>query len=402
MQGVVAFAAFCSLIGRLVRGIQIRPTMLFLAPLVLTVLALLSTALNPKNQSQDYLGYFLGYLPLSVLPFLAGQSIKWQQPWTKLLFRWASIAFFIWGGIVASQFIWGWSLRNPSGGVDFRPFGFYSHPLTLAYVSLLLWPIQLARLAQDLRLTSSWLGLVGLLVILITTQSRACQAVALLITTVFLFLKLKGRGRIISFFALTAFVLGIALTSNPVSDRFALLLNPENPDRFSDYPDDRVAFWHAHWEMIKERPVLGHGIHLNHRYRIPYYESIGLEDFVRQYEAHNQLIQITANAGVFGLFLFLCWIYCLLKLSREIDPEYRLGWVLCILGFVLAGLVQNAYSDGEVRHTLTVLLCISMVALKKQVKKANYEPATILTPPDLVKPSADEKLAARSRENFPA
>ena len=54
--------------------------------------------------------------------------------------------------------------------------------------------------------------------------------------------------------------------------------------------------------MIKDRPIL-HGMHLNKEYREPYYIKLGLKDFIRKYEAHNQYIQTAANSGIPGLLI---------------------------------------------------------------------------------------------------
>ena len=272
--------------------------------------------------------------------------------------------------MVASQWLLGWSLHHPSGGVDYRPKGFYSHTLTLAYVGLLMLPVVLRCLLTQPRKIAGYLGTAGILMILYSTQSRACQSVALAIIITVFFLQLQGRRRWLALAFVVASVAVVAFTDNPASQRFAVIGQDSNPDRFSEYPDDRLAFWHAHWQMVLERPIIGHGIHLDHRYRIPYYEQIGLADFIKQYEAHNQYLQEAARGGLIGLVLFLAWLLVLLRSSRGLRSDYRLYWALCLLAFMISGTVQNAYSDGEVRHTLMVLIAISLVIYPKSTADA--------------------------------
>ena len=78
---------------------------------------------------------------------------------------------------------------------------------------------------------------------------------------------LKGKQRLIALFVAFSLLTTIAVTDNPLSNRFKGTLTEKSALRTHGYPDDRVAFWHVFSEMIKERPILGHGIDLNTKYR---------------------------------------------------------------------------------------------------------------------------------------
>ena len=134
------------------------------------------------------------------------------------------------------------------------------------------------------------------------------------------------------------------------------MLSEKGLNRESNYLDDRVAFWHAHWLMIKEKPLYGHGVQLDETYRQPYYAEIGLSDFSKKYAAHNMYIQILTNGGILLLFIFFIWLfllyrYILLKLESE-----RFMCIQALLGFLVASLTQNAFQDSSVRVTLSILL----------------------------------------------
>ena len=336
-------------------------------PLVLTIWTMISTVLNTANQEQNVSHYLFGYLPLTLMPLLAMRYLSIKPEQLSVLKKTAVVVSVLWALACVSQSFLGWSLKNPQGGIDFRPFGFYSHPLTLAYAALCIWPfaIKFVSLEQN---RWSWSFVISIAAILIVTQSRACQGIALLVLVWNLYVQVKGRVRLGLLCALALSITLITVTNNPISNRFGALVSENNPDRFSEYPVDRMAFWHAHWEIIKERPVLGHGMHLNGSYRTPYYEKLGLHDFVKKYEAHNQFIQITANSGAIGLLIYLAWLIALWQLSRSLNTSARQPLQQMLIAFAIGSLFQNAYGDSEVRHFIMCTIVFCLLTLKHQRK----------------------------------
>ena len=337
-----------------------------LLPMALCLWTMLSTAINGQNPEDKISHYLFGYLPISLLPFMAFRHLKNPAEQCKKLVTLTCVFSCLWALVVLSQSIWGWSLKNMQGGVDFRPFGFYSHPLTLAYAALVAWPWALNRLLSHKQDVRSWLLTAAIGSILYFTHSRSCQAIALVILTWNLFVQLKGRQRALVLLLLAASVVTVAVTDNHVSHRFKVLISSENPDRFSEYPDDRVAFWHAHWEMVKERPLLGHGMHLNQAYREPFYKYIGLEDFVKKYEAHNQYLQVASNAGFIGLAIYLIWLVSLWLYSKTLNQFIARPFQQMLVAFCLGSLFQNAYYDSEVRHILMCIIIFTLIAQRTQ------------------------------------
>jgi O-antigen ligase len=295
-------------------------------PLILgflwVILHPIATALNPQNTKHHYVSYMAGFVSMFALPWLmfhtsfaAGKIKNWlNQLYPPLMICWFLVAL--------SQGVFAWSLMRGFGDpIDHRASGFYSHPLTLAYCALLCWPISLYFSQRYLsRKTKKayifHLASLANLGILLLTNSRTCIAVAAFIGLWHIMTVLKGKQKLFALAAMTLISIGIGFTDNPISRKAAYTFAEDSPDIFSDYPDDRFAFWAAHALMIKERPIIGHGFGLDKPYRIPYYEAIGLGDFIRQYPAHNLFIQVTANTGIIGLVLYL--------LCR-ILPSCRLG-----------------------------------------------------------------------------
>ena len=322
----------------------------------------LSTWLNPKNTSTSLVENFFGFIALAALPPILGYcwhlENKKQEFWERLTCG----LIVIWALVCVSQAIFGWQLVGV--GIEFAPRhmrarGFYSHPLTLAYVLLILWPYQLLQVWKKPRSVTAWVNAAAFIIMFILSSSRTAQLCVLLSIVWSAVRLLNGRKRQAALAALLLSCFALIVTPNPISQRFAELWSSDNPDRFSSYPDDRVAFWHAFSRIIAERPIIGHGINLDRHYRHPYYEAIGLGDFSKQYEAHNQLIEILAEGGLIGLLAFLFWLYCVSRAyprSKEADPFL---WQLTLGIFLLSGMTQNAFQDNEVRFTLILLLSLA-------------------------------------------
>lgn len=355
---------------------RLPPIVLGAAFLLLHVLA---SSLNEKNAGAKSIDFLIGSIPWLILPPLAFLAFKdlTSVEWKKLSFFGVFIVG-LWGLIATSQYIWGWQLLDISIAPDVqRPRGLYPHPLTLAYAALLVWPFAVSHIFLHPQKVTSWIWCLSVGAILVFTQSRTVQVLGLMVlgwNFMSYFSRIKRRDRYILLLLGFALVTITLTTHNIVTDKFKKTFTTEGVDKFSSYPDDRLAFWHAHALMIKERPILGHGINLDTSYREPYYESLGLKDFPKKYEAHNMFIQITAETGLLGLFLFIGWLswhlwfFCLSRFKVP-PPFTRLIILQTLVIFILGGLTQNAFQDFEVRVGLT-LFCILVWLAPRVIKKA--------------------------------
>ncbi|RZA13124.1 MAG: O-antigen ligase domain-containing protein, partial [Proteobacteria bacterium] len=235
-------------------------------------------------------------------------------------------------------------------------------PLTLAYVGLMLWPFHLLLLCQDLRKKSRYLLVISNLALLYFSASRTAQAVALIVSVGYLFYTFRGRNRLIVAGSLALCLAGVFGTDNNVSRRFKSMGTQISEEKESPYRDDRIAFWIVHYIMVKERPMTGHGINLDKAYRVPYYDRIGLPNFKKAYEAHNQLLQLAAEGGLAAMFAFIAWmgtVHFNWKQAPRYVHDIRDLTIICLF---LGGLTQNAYMDGEVRFALLTLMSLAFAA----------------------------------------
>jgi O-antigen ligase len=318
---------------------------------------------HPTNAPTRFIAGYSIWLLFPLVTLVTYRNLN-QQDWRRL-FVFGSIVSLVWGGLIVSQTIFGWKVS----GISFVPGstraqGLYSHPLTLAYVVLLGFPLSVSQVVKRPRDLFAWFFLFGFGAGILASQSRTVQVIGIGILLYNAFRYSQGKARWWFVTSLTVVLLLGAITDNPVRARFVKTISG-NFDRQSDYLDDRVAFWHVHWEMFKDRPIVGHGVNLDTAYRLPWYEELGLGDFTKKYEAHNMYLQTAVNGGVFGLGLFLWWYGIFLKRAYRSRKTYQGDMMLQTMGALsIAGLMQNAFQDSEVRFG--VIIMVTMFLLKER------------------------------------
>ena len=350
---------------------------LILALLTLTVFSTLLNEANVEPRFRKYLGGFIGFIFLPILFYLQPRRLFVEN--REKLFRLFVYGTALMAVVCISQKIWGWQIAGSS--VVFsegakRSRGLYSHPLTCAYVALVFWPIAVGYLFKEPKKWLSWLLLASLTIVLILTSSRTVQAVCAMTTGLQVFVSLRGKQR--DFFASgLCYRLSWVYLSLKILFQIDLnqLLHKKSALRSQGYPDDRVAFWHVFVNMIKERPVLGHGIDLNTKYRTPYYEAIGLGEFKKKYSAHNMFLQVTAESGFVGLSIFLAFLVSMFNLFLFAFKEnwIRIASGLMLFGFIVASLTQNAFQDSIVKNALLLWIVCAFDMLPFTEEENTYK-----------------------------
>ena len=328
----------------------------------------LNQAANPAARPAAFIAGHLGWVFLPVILGMSGRYLN-QRHW-QWLAAGTAVLVCAWAMVALSQSIWGWRIRGISFAPDqLRPRGFYSHPLTLAYASLLVFAPALRALFRFPGNRSLWFILAGAMLLVYLTESRMVQGTALLLLGWNLLTRLRGRSRLLA--VATLLILGIVAgsTENRLSSKFRSMFSEEGFDRQTTaYADDRLVFWDVHWDMIKDRPLTGHGPHIRTAYRSTWYEKKGLGEFPKKYEAHNIWLQILTNSGGIGLALFLCWIFSLLLLIRStyLQPWQRSLFLQTLLAFLFSGFTQNNLQDAEVRYGFTLICSLLFVLCLQQ------------------------------------
>lgn len=337
---------------------QLRPVAVSLSlALAYLMTLIIATAANPASPGGTIPSIISSHLIWLLLPALLVVNGPYIKDTLLGLNRAALAVATVFGILAVSQAIVPWQMVGAAitTGTS-RARGLYSHPLTFAYAVIWLWPFVIAQVFNHRRSKLSWSAFFGIAAALLLSESRTVLAGAAVILAYNIYGRTQGRMRMVLAGLCAATCLSIVIIPNPLGEKIRATYSSDGFDRNSSYRDDRLAFWHAHWIMFKERPVLGHGADLNTNYLEPYYAAIGLTDLKKKYPAHNTFLQIAVNSGLVGLGTFLAWYWSLAAFAwrRRNDhwayPVFLQAWAT----FALISLTQNSFQDSEVRYGMTL------------------------------------------------
>jgi O-antigen ligase len=128
----------------------------------------------------------------------------------------------------------------------------------------------------------------------------------------------------------------------------------------------RLAIWRANLDIVRDHPVLGLGFGRYRNAARPYYARHPAAD--RRSHAHNNFLQIAAEAGLAGLAAFTLVFATVLRfgleaLARARAPGTRavaLGGCLAVVGFLVGGLTQYTLGDSEVATAMWAAVAVLM------------------------------------------
>jgi len=133
---------------------------------------------------------------------------------------------------------------------------------------------------------------------------------------------------------------------------------------------DRISWWFSAFEMIKDAPILGHGLATFHDiynlYRRADYRVPGdIQDTFTPETAHMEYLDIAATQGLLGLLVYLgmvgCWMLLLRKVIRSEKTLFRTK--VLALSFLAAGLAyftQALLSFGLIGTLLPLYVLMGM------------------------------------------
>lgn len=192
---------------------------------------------------------------------------------------------------------------------------------------------------------NAWLGLAAGTLGLVLTARRASRVVLVL----------------------AAAVLIAALSSGAVLERVRSMANPQDAT-----VRDRVAMWRSGLAMIADHPLLGLGPG-QVRVWYPYYRR---PEAVRPSTGHlhNSPIQIAAERGLLALGVWT-WLWVLFfregaRVLRRLRPAHACERALVsaslwgVGGFLVAGLFEHNFGDGEVVMLVYALMTIPSIVAR--------------------------------------
>lgn len=107
----------------------------------------------------------------------------------------------------------------------------------------------------------------------------------------------------------------------------------------------RLDAWHTLWAIIQKSPIFGVG--LSHYYHFT--QLYSTSGWYVKFSSHNNYIDLAAQTGFVGLFLFLCFglatASLLVKLHREVTGDFERAYVIGCIGCVAASLASGMLGD---------------------------------------------------------
>lgn len=221
--------------------------------------------------------------------------------------------------------------------------------LVVAAVDLLVGLRPLQRLEHGFLMCAS----VGLAAGLWATKSRGALVATVVAVLVLVVLTPRARQR--SHAVLLGALMAVPLVAG-VFDRAVqgTLLRGQNTDELTSLTGRTELFAYA-WELIVERPILGHG-YLAGR-------GLFLERFPWAGESHNAVVDIAISLGLVGLLLYMLLIAsATIPLARHVQApgghrrrQAAVGWAL-LAWLLLDGVVADSYGGAIGPGVLALLL----------------------------------------------
>ena len=239
------------------------------------------------------------------------------------------------------------------GAHGYAAVGFFRNYLTYAHVLLLPLGFALASPVRWTRLVA--VPLIGLALVFSTARGAwiAAGAMGLVLVTV-------SRGAAARLVVLGAVAVLAAFLSPGLRQQIVPSLTS------SEMNAGRVGIYAANLDIVADHPVLGLGFGRYQKAARPYYDRHPEAD--RRSHAHNNFLQIAAEAGLVGLAAFALVFATILRFGietvrRSRDPVLRataLGACLGITGFLVGGLTQYSFGDTEVASAMWATTAVLM------------------------------------------
>jgi O-antigen ligase len=140
-----------------------------------------------------------------------------------------------------------------------------------------------------------------------------------------------------------------------------------------DPTSGRVQFWQGTWEVIKHHPLLGAGLGA---FGVVYTRHDVLHGATRLEQAHNDYLQILADAGIVGGLLGLLFIFALFRYGFarfNSKDTFRRGVAAGALAGCFAVLVHSffEFSLHMTSNALLFLVLAALATLNGRVEKAD-------------------------------
>lgn len=239
------------------------------------------------------------------------------------------------------------------GAHGFASVGFFRNYLTYAHVLILPLGFALASRERWVRFVT-----VPLLTLALLSSTARGAWIAAIVMAGGLLVVSRGAGRrLLAIVALVAFAF---VVSRGLREQVVPALTR------SDAIKGRIAIFEANLDIVAAFPVFGLGFGRYQNAARRYYDPY--PDADRHSHAHNNFLQIAAEAGLVGLAFFTLVFATAIRfgveaVERARDPAVRaaaLGGCLALVGFLVGGLTQYSFGDSEVAVAMWATTAVLM------------------------------------------
>jgi O-antigen ligase len=187
--------------------------------------------------------------------------------------------------------------------------------------------------------------------------------ISLIITT--LIIAFRSKSKVFGYTVLVGLFFAVVIYGGTIYKRSTETVEVAQVGNSEKPLNPRFVTWSAGWEMIKDNPLLGVGI--------TQYQAAGPKYITGRVQvAHNTLIQISTEAGIFAGFIYLWFFYNFHKTHKEIirkgsnslNLSIANGLYISSIGFFICAIFLNMM----IPEMLYFLLLINAVNLN-QVNK---------------------------------
>lgn len=206
------------------------------------------------------------------------------------------------------------------------------------------------------------IGLMGVALVLSGSRGGLVALLAMIVFILILSRRQRENGNLPLTIGLSALLLAVIIGGAILIGGESSLTRLAETAASSDISTNRTYIWGVTLEVIKNNLPLGAGIGAFAAAYTPYDLANGIE---RVEQAHNDYLQILADAGLVGLALAAFFIWQLFKTglkSVETDNLFRRGLAIGAFGGCFAILVHSLF-DFVLHTTAVTYMFLTLVAL---------------------------------------
>ena len=308
------------------------------------------------NKIDEYLGNLITKITLFILPIL----ILIGYPSNKINLV-GILKFFIYGSVTSTLFcilsaIVSYFILNDLNAIKYTSLSLFHHPgYFTMYLNFVIGLIYLNNLKpiKDLKLPkkSSFIIISFLSFFILIASSRTGWITNILVHLFFIscifYSKKISKKALIYFMVLMIPFSTVIYTNETIQNRFNEIITntfeKSEKKKVRSSTLVRKKTWSTSLKLVKEKWITGYGTGLSKKVLQEQYKKDGYDYmYKKNYNSHNQYLQVFLDQGIFGFLLLVFFTFGVLYLSlKQKDFIYALFLVVMILNFMTESILET-------------------------------------------------------------